>query len=146
MKKYLIIYFILILYLTINIEHCEGQWIYQSLPSYHSVTGGDTTFLSTVRQINKYAPEKFELYQNYPNPFNPCTYIGYYIQEQGWVKLKIYDITGKEMATLVNEVQSIGGYGVPVTLQLSSGVYFYKLIFTTKNGIQMDTKKMVVLK
>jgi hypothetical protein len=63
------------------------------------------------------------------------------------VKLKIFDITGREMATLVNEVQSTGGYGIPVSVQLSSGVYFYKLVYTNKKGeLQMDVKKMVVLK
>jgi photosystem II stability/assembly factor-like uncharacterized protein len=109
-------------------------------------TGGDSTIFTGISNINNYISEKFTLNQNYPNPFNSTTLIGYYIQEPGWVKIKIYDIKGKEMGTLVNEVQGVGGYGVPVSVELSSGVYFYKMILTTKNGIQMDTKKMVVVK
>jgi hypothetical protein len=99
-----------------------------------------------VKKVTNVLPASYNLSQNYPNPFNSTTLIGYYIQETGWVKLKIFDITGREMATLVNEVQGVGGYGFPVSVELSRGVYFYKMILTTKNGIQMDTKKMVVIK
>jgi photosystem II stability/assembly factor-like uncharacterized protein len=114
----------------------------------HTTTGGsDTTFYTGINNITRIPPKNFELKQNYPNPYNNSTLIEYYINESGWVKLKIFDIAGREMATLVNEVQSTGGYGIPVSVQLSSGVYFYKLVYTNKKGeMQMDVKKMVVLK
>jgi photosystem II stability/assembly factor-like uncharacterized protein len=114
----------------------------------HTTTGGnDTTFYTGINNITQIPPKNFELKQNYPNPYNNSTLIEYYINESGWVKLKIFDIAGREMAMLVNEVQSTGGYGMPVSVQLSSGVYFYKLVYTNKKGeMQMDVKKMVVLK
>jgi hypothetical protein len=111
-----------------------------------TLTGGDSTIYTGINNNISTVSKEFILHQNYPNPFNSTTLIGYYIQEPGWVKIKIYDITGKEMSTLVNEVQGVGGYGVPISFELPSGVYFYKMILTTKNGIQMDTKKMVVVK
>jgi photosystem II stability/assembly factor-like uncharacterized protein len=125
-------------------------WAKNNVAEYliHTTTGGnDTTFYTGINSITQIPPKNFELKQNYPNPYNNSTLIEYYINESGWVKLKIFDIAGREMATLVNEVQSTGGYGVPVSVQLSSGVYFYKLIYTNKKGeMQMDVKKMVVLK
>jgi photosystem II stability/assembly factor-like uncharacterized protein len=135
-----------VLHFTKFIKGSKG-WCY-SIPANGIATlvGGDSTIYTGISNINNYISEKFTLNQNYPNPFNSTTLIGYYIQETGWVKLKIFDITGKEMGTLVNEVQGVGGYGVPVSVELSSGVYFYKMTLTTKNGIQMDTKKMMVIK
>jgi hypothetical protein len=124
-------------------------WAYNSSYEYggiHTTIGGDTTIYVGISNINSQIPNKFTLNQNYPNPFNPSTIISYYLNETGWVKLKIFDITGREMATLVNEVQGVGGYGVPLSIELPSGIYFYKMTLTTKNGIQMDTKKMVVVK
>jgi photosystem II stability/assembly factor-like uncharacterized protein len=121
-------------------------WCYYTSQGIFTNIGGDSTIYTGISNINNYISEKFILNQNYPNPFNSTTLISYYIQKEGWVKLKIFDITGKEMGTLVNEVQGVGGYGVPLSIELPSGVYFYKMVFTTKEGIQMETKKMMVIK
>jgi hypothetical protein len=88
-------------------------------------------------------PVKFSLEQNYPNPFNPSTVIGYQLPVAGFVSLKIYDISGSEVAQLVNEVKEAGYYSVKFDAKgLSSGTYFYKLT-TDKFS---DVKKMTVIK
>jgi endoglucanase len=93
----------------------------------------------------KSLPTDFKLEQNYPNPFNPETKIDYNISKAGNVSLKIYDILGREIATIVNEFKQPGNYSVRLSandFQLSSGVYFYRL--TAGNFSQI--KKMVYLK
>jgi hypothetical protein len=88
-------------------------------------------------------PEQFALYQNYPNPFNPSTTIHYQISELSFVVLKIFDVMGNEIATLVNEEKFIGGYEVELDAStLPSGVYFYRL----QAGSFVETKKMVLMK
>ncbi len=88
-------------------------------------------------------PMNFALKQNYPNPFNPVTTINYYIPLQGNVSLKVYDITGKEAAGLVNENQKAGRHSVQFNAAgLASGVYIYKL--TTDNF--SASKKLLLLK
>jgi photosystem II stability/assembly factor-like uncharacterized protein len=135
-------------YNFINLVNNKIGWAHSTTTGVHTISGGnDTTFYTGINNITQIPPKNFELKQNYPNPYNNSTLIEYYINEPGWVKLKIFDIAGREMATLVNEVQSTGGYGIPVSVQLSSGVYFYKLVYTNKSGeMQMDVKKLVVLK
>jgi len=90
-------------------------------------------------------PDKFELSQNYPNPFNPETVIRYSIAEESLVSLKIYDILGKEITSLVNEIQKPGTFEIKFNSSgnnLSSGVYFY----TLSAGSFSSTKKMIVNK
>jgi len=88
-------------------------------------------------------PDKFELLQNYPNPFNPTTNIKYQIPNNSYVLLKVFDIIGKEITTLVNEKQSPGSYEVSFDgSNLPSGVYFYKI---ESSGFA-DTKKMILIK
>ncbi len=88
-------------------------------------------------------PTEFALFQNYPNPFNPTTKIKYQLPENEFVTLKVYDILGNEVATVVNEQQNAGAYNVTFdATNLSSGVYFYKI--TAGNFVQM--KKMLLLK
>lgn len=88
-------------------------------------------------------PTSFELMQNYPNPFNPTTTIVYSIPREGNVTLKIYNMLGQEVKTLVNEVKSIGFYRVSFDASsFSSGVYFYSL---RTNGF-FQTKKMILIK
>jgi hypothetical protein len=83
------------------------------------------------------------LSQNYPNPFNPVTKINFAIPKTGFVTLKIYDILGREMRTLVNESVKAGNYSVEFNATtLSSGVYFYRLISDNFT----DTKKMMLIK
>jgi len=85
----------------------------------------------------------FKLEQNYPNPFNPATTIKYQIPELSFVTLKIYDVLGSEIITLVNEEKSAGNYEVEFNASsLPSGVYFYIL----QAGSFVETKKMVLMK
>ncbi|MBK8947158.1 MAG: endo-1,4-beta-xylanase [Ignavibacteriae bacterium] len=88
-------------------------------------------------------PDRFELEQNYPNPFNPITSINYNIAYTTKVSLKIFDILGREIQTLVNEVKSPGRYNISFNAQnISSGVYFYQLTAGNFSSI----KKLIVLK
>jgi hypothetical protein len=90
-------------------------------------------------------PMEFALYQNYPNPFNPTTAISYQIPTAGHVSLKVLDVLGREIATIVDEYKMPGKYNSQFPIsnsQLSSSVYFYQL----KAGNYIETKKMVVVK
>jgi len=89
------------------------------------------------------AVRTYELVQNYPNPFNPSTMIKYQIPKSGNVTLKIYDILGAEVATLVNEEKSVGRYEVNFDASsLASGVYLYRI----QVNDFVDVKKMVLMK
>ena len=88
-------------------------------------------------------PSVFALSQNYPNPFNPATTISYQVPSSGFVSLKVFDILGNEVATLVNEQKPAGKYQVDFNASsLTSGVYFYQL----KTGSNIATKKMILLR
>lgn len=81
-----------------------------------------------INDPNTGIPKEFNLSQNYPNPFNPTTVISYALPKASFVTLKIYDISGREISTLVNEERSAGYFDVTFNAgALSSGVYFYKL-------------------
>jgi tetratricopeptide (TPR) repeat protein len=88
-------------------------------------------------------PVRYELSQNYPNPFNPVTKINFAIQKQGLVTLKVYDMLGREVASLVNEFKQAGYYSLDFNASgLSSGIYFYRL----QANDFTDIKKMVLIK
>ena len=88
-------------------------------------------------------PLKFSLEQNYPNPFNPTTKIKYSLPKAGFTTLKVYDITGREVATLLNEYKTAGGYEIQFNAtNLASGVYFYRL----NTGQFSAVKKLLLLK
>ncbi len=97
-------------------------------------------------------PSEFKLGQNYPNPFNPSTIISWQVPVSSWQTLKVYDVLGREVATLVNEFKPAGSYSIEFSInnlltgdggaQLSSGIYFYQL--KADNFVQ--TKKMVLTK
>ncbi len=92
------------------------------------------------------SPSSFVLYQNYPNPFNPGTKISWQSPVSSWQTLKIYDVLGNEIATLVDEFRDAGIYevefNVAQTISLCSGVYFYKL----QAGSFVETKKMILIR
>ncbi|MEO8210830.1 MAG: T9SS type A sorting domain-containing protein, partial [bacterium] len=97
----------------------------------------------SIKNINSELPASFKLYQNYPNPFNPGTNIKYQIVNSNFVELKIYDVLGKQVATLVNQKQSAGTYSVDWNASnFPSGVYFYSI----KAGSFKETKRMILLK
>jgi hypothetical protein len=88
-------------------------------------------------------PLQFSLHQNYPNPFNPVTSIQYVVGSLQFVTLKVYDVLGNELATLVNEEKPAGEYEVEFDgTNLSSGIYFYRI----RAGSYTETKKMVLLR
>ncbi len=88
-------------------------------------------------------PGKFALSQNYPNPFNPSTMISYTLAVKGMTRLSVFDILGREVAVLVNEVQIAGSHDVTFTAKnLSSGIYFCKLV----SSETMTTMKMILMK
>ena len=90
-----------------------------------------------------YLPLSYGLSQNYPNPFNPVTKINYEIPKEGKVKLMIYDVLGREVKTLVNEVKQAGKYTVEFNgHNYASGVYFYKI----EVGKFTEVKRMVLVK
>jgi hypothetical protein len=92
---------------------------------------------------NTEIPKEYSLQQNYPNPFNPVTIIGFQIPKSGITSLKIYDVTGRLIKTLINEFKQAGNYKVEFDAgSVASGVYFYKLT----SGDFVSTRKMVVLK
>ncbi len=97
----------------------------------------------TSAKDNPILSDKYSLSQNYPNPFNPSTVISYRLSVGSIVSLKIFDILGREVATLVNENQQTGNYEVTFDAsKLSSGIYFYKL----QAGFFVETKKMILIK
>ncbi|MCF6270355.1 MAG: C10 family peptidase [Melioribacteraceae bacterium] len=89
------------------------------------------------------APSSFKLEQNYPNPFNPSTTIQYTIKERGYVTLKVYNILGQNVETLVNREQSAGSYNVLFNANhLPNGLYFYQI----KTNVFTETRKMSLIK
>ena len=103
--------------------------------------GIDTTV--SVRQIKGLTPETYSLGQNYPNPFNPTTIITFALPQRSDVSLKVYDLLGREVATLVSGVKEAGKYEVEFNAKnLASGMYVYQL----KAGNFVSTKKMMLMK
>ncbi len=113
------------------------------------VHAGDTTanldlkVLTNIEQYNGNIPKDYFLLQNYPNPFNPTTFIKYQLPESGFVSLKVYDILGNEVETLINETEGAGSYEIKFNgSSLSSGIYFYQL----RTNNYTATKKLMLLK
>jgi len=139
---------------TVRVDDGHGGTDTQTYTLYiYPPVGIDTR----INQI----PQKYELNQNYPNPFNPTTIIKYQIPEPSFVTIKIYDVLGNEIATLVNEEKPVGFYEIEFSakggsasggnaLNLTSGIYFFRLdagdpsAGSAQNFV--ETKKMVLLK
>lgn len=99
--------------------------------------------ITGIIPVSSIVPKEYSLKQNYPNPFNPVTKISFDIAKTGFVSVKIYDVLGKEVKTLVNEVKTAGSYIVDFNASsFSSGTYFYRL---ESNGF-VSTKKMMLIK
>jgi hypothetical protein len=126
-----------------------GDTLRTIIPNCYGVFWVDFTItkvfpLSVIDEMDiKSLPDRYMLSQNYPNPFNPTTTISYAVHHPSFVTLKVYNLLGKEVATLVNEHKESGYYKVPFDrLNLASGIFFYRLQVGTDSII----KKMVVLK
>jgi hypothetical protein len=116
---------------------------YIDLPIMVQGTSPELVFAPEENTVLNETPVTYSLSQNYPNPFNPLTTINYSIREAGNVEIKVYDLLGREVATLVNEFKQAGNYQVTMNASnLSSGVYFYKMV----SGTYSDVKRMVLVK
>ena len=114
----------------------QGSNIYKLNPVYNVVTDINITGTANV-------PSKFDLHQNYPNPFNPTTNITFDLPVSGNVSMKVFDVSGKEVFTLVDGFKSAGTYNVNFNAaSMNSGVYFYRL----EAGNVTTTKKMILVK
>ena len=136
-------------YHSFTYSNSNARWLYW-------VSGNNTTYIYLIRayvsivtdvgtETVELLPKGFSLEQNYPNPFNPSTKITYNLADREFVSLKVYDLLGNEVATLVNEEKPAGSYNVQFSmdkLNLSSGTYFYRL----QAGNFVETKKMILLK
>ena len=133
--------------------------IYVTGTSFITATGYDFLTVkysqpNAIHTVSSEIPKQFSLSQNYPNPFNPTTKIKFAIPKESFVKITIFDIPGREVSTLVNEELKTGIYEVDFSAtgggnNLSSGVYFYKLIASqagSSTGDYVETKKMILLK
>ncbi|HED07118.1 MAG TPA: T9SS type A sorting domain-containing protein [Ignavibacteria bacterium] len=99
--------------------------------------------ITDVENDRNNLPTNFALEQNYPNPFNPSTTIKYDLPKEGFVTLKVYDMLGREVATLVNKEQSAGRYIITFDASgLASGIYFYRI----SAGKFLQTKKLILLR
>ena len=125
---------------TMNPDGSNQTVIPNSQGDYWPSWGIDTT--QTGINENQKSEFGFQLCQNYPNPFNPSTKISYQIPELSFVTLKVYDVLGNEVITLVDEYKEAGIYEVEFDgSELTSGIYFYKF----QAGLFVETKKMAFL-
>lgn len=141
-------------YSPVNSSNAPGMtWgYYTDNSSGCTLTGGSAqvnrpnvcfTIPDEIKNQSGNIPDIYALHQNYPNPFNPITRIDYDISKTGFVSLKVYDVLGREVRTLVNEEKVAGSYSVDFNaIDLTSGVYFYRL---EADGFS-DVKKMVLIK
>ncbi len=120
---------------------CPGTNLYNQLPQIRDSVNALLNLTSIDE--NKIIVDKFFLDQNYPNPFNPKTTISWYSPVSSWQTLKVYDVLGNEVVTLVNEYKDAGRYKVDFDApKITSGIYYYQL----RTGKFVETKKMILLR
>jgi hypothetical protein len=120
-------------------------WEYSQIT--HSYIWDEYTAAWQVTSVSdkSVSPRSYNLAQNYPNPFNPNTTINYEVPKTGLVIIKVYNILGKEVASLVNDEKQAGHYSIQFSAskyKLSSGVYFYRM----QAGNFVETKKLILMK
>ena len=119
-------------------------WAYWVSGGIHTLSGGDTAWLTKIKNTNYAISTDYKLFQNFPNPFNPNTTISYELLVTSNIELKVYNIEGKEVSTIVKKKQNAGNYNISYNgSSFPSGVYFYSLF---SEGILIDTKKMVLVR
>ncbi len=134
-----------IYYITVTAYDINADGVNDQFEGYESWYAKEkTTFPSSITEKGNEIPKLFILYQNYPNPFNPSTTILYSLNKGGFVNLKVYDIMGREILTLVNQFQKVNRYKVHFDgSNLSSGIYYYKLLAGNEFS---ETRKMILMK
>jgi hypothetical protein len=126
-------------YVFVDDEIASGKYSYR----LKQIDYDGTTVYSNVVEVDITEPVDYQLSQNYPNPFNPTTTISYTIPKDGFVALKVFDVLGNEVETLVNEFQTSGRVNITFDASsLSSGVYYYKLV----SGEFTSIKKLILMK
>jgi hypothetical protein len=121
----------------------KAQWVASGAAAEHQVLSQELTSGVLAVRNNVTVPGSFALNQNYPNPFNPSTVINFTVPKAGNVTLKVYNVLGQEVATIVDGFKAAQTYNVKFDASnLSTGVYFY----TLRSGDQSITKKMLLLK
>jgi hypothetical protein len=138
--------------LTLKFEpFFEGEtegWLYLVSNRYTELIAQTIYLKATTDSVftyvnNQNIVKEFELFQNFPNPFNPTTTIRYSIPESGIVTLKIYNLLGEELTTLVNDYKNAGSYQVRFDAKnLSSGIYYYQI----ESGNFVQVRKMVLVR
>lgn len=135
-------------------ENTKYYWRVTKLNNFGNTSDTSSTFNFTtgtttgIEALNNVIPDSYNLYQNYPNPFNPTTIIRFALSEASFVTLKIYNMLGQEVKTLVNEQMSAGTFNVQwkgddnFSSKVSSGTYIYRVVA----GENIFTKKMILLK
>jgi hypothetical protein len=108
---------------------------------------GNFEYFNLSGEVSVGIPDKYDLSQNYPNPFNPATKINFDLPFDSRVTMKIFDITGRELKTLANEIFEAGYYTITFNaVNIASGVYFYRIIAEGGNQQYVMTKKMILLR
>lgn len=142
----------------VNLDNSAQPVDLKAAPAYTYQPAAEITHFKLIVGTESFAlsqaadaqPKQFALLQNYPNPFNPSTAIAYQVAATGDVQLKVYDVLGREVQTLVNGRQSAGNYTVRFNAAgLASGVYFYRLSVSSsgsQSGAFVETKKMILTK
>ena len=125
---------------SVRMVHPDTIWAAQAFGFVHKFMRGVTSVIEWRNEV----PMAFLLRQNYPNPFNPATTIEFSLPKSGFVSLKIFDITGKEISSAINMSLNPGIVKYDFNgSNLSSGVYFYSLLV---DNVRLDTKKMILIK
>jgi len=126
-------------YFTACVCTGEGDWV-DTVKVSCCPTGSED---SGNKMNPNFKPSEFSIEQNYPNPFNPVTLIKFFVPVESMIELKIYDVAGKEVATLVTGIQKAGHHEVTWDANgLASGIYFYNLTA----GSFSEQKKMILMK
>jgi hypothetical protein len=130
-----------------TIKNLSSEYLYWSVQALDNNFEGSNWAQEKITlvedEIISNLPTSYSLDQNFPNPFNPSTTIDYSVPEVSFITLKVFDVLGNEIETLVNEEKPVGRYEINFDASsLPSGVYFYKL----RGGNFVDTKKMILLK
>jgi phosphatidylserine/phosphatidylglycerophosphate/cardiolipin synthase-like enzyme len=136
--------------LIVQSNRIANQYLQEFAARYKEAHGSDIIVVG-IENTEGQVPSSFSLSQNYPNPFNPKTAISYQLLANSFVKLVVFDVLGREISTLVNDIQRAGTHIVRWDASaLPSGVYFYRLsarrVDNGETGVFTDTKKMVFAK